>query len=374
MVQTLTPPSAPPAEPNPPAGARAPRAQGSWWSRCWSLGTVIGTAAALTPTLLAGRAVGDARGRVGGRPGARGHLRDRRGLPAKYLVPGTMFLVLFVVYPILATAQLSTTNFGDGTRTTKEETVARIIGSRWCRRRSPRATTSRSAPRARRPTGPFTFFLVDQDDGDGLRRHRGRAAGARPGRRHRRRTASSPRRTGYELLTPQPGQRRRRATLGGVQRSRPTTARSASWASARPSRAARPCEYDEAADTITDTQTDISTRVQTGATASYSSTPTATGCPTSPGGPTSGSTTSCGSSPTAAISGDFLRIFVWTLVFATLSVVTSLRARAAPRRDPQRPAGAGAEALPLAAAAALRHPGLHLAAASGPASTTATSA
>ena len=48
----------------------------------------------------------------------------KRGLPAKYLVPGVLMLVLFVVYPIGLTAQTSTTNFGDGTRSTKEEAVA----------------------------------------------------------------------------------------------------------------------------------------------------------------------------------------------------------------------------------------------------------
>ena len=38
-----------------------------------------------------------------------------RALPAKYLLPGVLFLTLFVVYPIILTSQLSTTNFGDGT-------------------------------------------------------------------------------------------------------------------------------------------------------------------------------------------------------------------------------------------------------------------
>ena len=49
--------------------------------------------------------------------------------PAKYLVPGTLMLVLFVVYPIVLTAQTSFTNYGDGTRNTKEETVTQIVGS-----------------------------------------------------------------------------------------------------------------------------------------------------------------------------------------------------------------------------------------------------
>ena len=52
-----------------------------------------------------------------------------RALPAKYLVPGTLMLALFVVYPIFLTAQTSFTNYGDGTRSTQEETVEQIVGS-----------------------------------------------------------------------------------------------------------------------------------------------------------------------------------------------------------------------------------------------------
>jgi arabinogalactan oligomer/maltooligosaccharide transport system permease protein len=87
----------------------------------------------------------------------------QRALPAKYLVPGTLLLVLFVVYPIIMTAQLSTTNFGDGTRGTKEETIARIVGSSVRQAPgSPRynltvATTGSTT------TGPFAFFLVDPE-------------------------------------------------------------------------------------------------------------------------------------------------------------------------------------------------------------------
>ena len=94
-----------------------------------ALGTVIGCAAALTPTLVGQERWGFlfvvwAVAAILVATYATG-----RGVPAKYLVPGTLFLVLFVVYPIVSTAQLSFTNFGDGTRTDKEDTIAQIVGS-----------------------------------------------------------------------------------------------------------------------------------------------------------------------------------------------------------------------------------------------------
>jgi arabinogalactan oligomer/maltooligosaccharide transport system permease protein len=89
----------------------------------------------------------------------------KRFLPGKYLLPGVLMLTLFVVTPILLTAQLSVTNYGDGTRSTKEEAVAQIVGSSV--QQTPDAprynltvgTTGSTA------TGPFTFFLVSQEDG-----------------------------------------------------------------------------------------------------------------------------------------------------------------------------------------------------------------
>ena len=89
----------------------------------------------------------------------------RRFLPFKYLVPGLLMLVLFVVYPIILTFQTSLTNYGDGTRSTKEETVAQIIGSSVVQTPdAPRYNLS-VATEGSKTTGPFTFFLVSQADG-----------------------------------------------------------------------------------------------------------------------------------------------------------------------------------------------------------------
>lgn len=54
------------------------------------------------------------------------YLSPRRFVPAKYLVPGTFFLLIFVVYPVLYTVYISTTNYGTGNILTKEQAVSQI--------------------------------------------------------------------------------------------------------------------------------------------------------------------------------------------------------------------------------------------------------
>lgn len=51
----------------------------------------------------------------------------KRAVPMKYLLPGMLLLVAFQLWPILLTASLSLTNYGDGHLLTKEETVTDII-------------------------------------------------------------------------------------------------------------------------------------------------------------------------------------------------------------------------------------------------------
>ncbi|PWU52320.1 sugar transporter permease [Micromonospora globispora] len=50
----------------------------------------------------------------------------RRHIPAKYLVPGTLFLLAFQVIPILYTATTAFTNFGDGHRGSKDDAIVAI--------------------------------------------------------------------------------------------------------------------------------------------------------------------------------------------------------------------------------------------------------
>ena len=87
-----------------------------------------------------------------------------RALPAKYLVPGTLMLALFVVYPIVLTAQTSFTNYGDGTRNDKQTTVDRIVGSSVVRSDDSPQYNLTIATDGDPASGPFTYFLVPQDD------------------------------------------------------------------------------------------------------------------------------------------------------------------------------------------------------------------
>ncbi|HLR96774.1 MAG TPA: ABC transporter permease subunit [Jiangellaceae bacterium] len=90
----------------------------------------------------------------------------RRFVPGKYLFPGTFFLVVFLITPIVLTVGYSFTNFGDGTRGTKEEAIASIVGNSVEQTEdSPRyaltiATTGSPID------GPFEFYLVDPGTGE----------------------------------------------------------------------------------------------------------------------------------------------------------------------------------------------------------------
>ncbi|GIH93564.1 ABC transporter permease subunit [Planobispora siamensis] len=49
-----------------------------------------------------------------------------RAIPAKYLIPGTLFLIAFQVVPVIYTVTTAFTNFGDGHRGTKQEAITAI--------------------------------------------------------------------------------------------------------------------------------------------------------------------------------------------------------------------------------------------------------
>ena len=54
---------------------------------------------------------------------------SRRAVSAKYLVPGTLFLVAFQVFPVLYTMTTAFTNFGDAHRGSKAEAIRAIEGA-----------------------------------------------------------------------------------------------------------------------------------------------------------------------------------------------------------------------------------------------------
>jgi arabinogalactan oligomer/maltooligosaccharide transport system permease protein len=128
------------------------------------LGIVIGTAIALTPALVGESSWTFLIGIWLITAVLVATYATGRALPAKYLVPGTLMLALFVVYPIVLTAQTSFTNYGDGTRNDKQTTVDRIVGSSVVRSDDSPQYNLTIATDGDPVSGPFTYFLVPQDD------------------------------------------------------------------------------------------------------------------------------------------------------------------------------------------------------------------
>ena len=84
------------------------------------------------------------------------YLSPRR-IPAKYPIPGTLFLLAFQVFPVLYTIGTAFTNFGDAHRGSKEDAIQAIEGAsitkvegrpttgcRWLPRATPSPGTSSS--------------------------------------------------------------------------------------------------------------------------------------------------------------------------------------------------------------------------------------
>lgn len=86
---------------------------------------------------------------------------SRRHIPAKYLVPGTLFLIAFQVFPVLYTASTAFTNFGDGHRGSKDDAIVAIQTSSV--KQVPGSTEfSLSIATTGDPaTGPLVFLLSD---------------------------------------------------------------------------------------------------------------------------------------------------------------------------------------------------------------------
>jgi arabinogalactan oligomer/maltooligosaccharide transport system permease protein len=280
------------------------------------LGTVVGVAFALTPVLVGQGQWPFLAGIWGIAAVLVATYATGRALPAKYLVPGTLLLVLFVVYPIMLTAKLSTTNFGDGTRATKDEAVARIIGA------SVRETPD--APRYNLTVGttgtvtggPYTFFLVDPagtpyaGDVDGL-------VALDPGQvtivdgfirdaeSYTILTAREINEAGAELeeftVPTETGAIRR---LGISQAFEGQT----------------PLRYDEASDTITNVETGVVYSVQPRGDREYYTSPDGQRLSDQSWIANVGLDNYKRALTDPRISRDFLRIFVWTFTFATLSV------------------------------------------------------
>ena len=86
-----------------------------------------------------------------------------RAIPLKYLIPGTLLLLAFMVYPVLNTVATAFSNFGDGHRGTKEQAIEAIQGSSVRQVAGSTVYQLSVATEGDPATGPLVFLLTDPD-------------------------------------------------------------------------------------------------------------------------------------------------------------------------------------------------------------------
>ncbi|WP_406038134.1 ABC transporter permease subunit [Micromonospora sp. NBC_00898] len=90
----------------------------------------------------------------------------RRHIPAKYLVPGTLFLIAFQIFPVLYTASTAFTNFGDGHRGSKDDAIVAIQSSSVKQVAGSTEYSLSIATKGDPATGPLVFLLNDPKSGE----------------------------------------------------------------------------------------------------------------------------------------------------------------------------------------------------------------
>lgn len=90
----------------------------------------------------------------------------RRFIPGKYIFPGTFFLVVFLIAPIILTVGYSFTNFGDGSRGTKEQAIAAITGNSVQQTPDSHRYNLTITTEGTAEEGPYVFYLVDPASGE----------------------------------------------------------------------------------------------------------------------------------------------------------------------------------------------------------------
>jgi arabinogalactan oligomer/maltooligosaccharide transport system permease protein len=86
---------------------------------------------------------------------------SKRTLPLKYLVPGTIFALMFQVYPVLYSANISFTNYGTGHVLTKEQALQRLASEPSVQATGERFQMITMA--ADGGTGDLGLYLLDVD-------------------------------------------------------------------------------------------------------------------------------------------------------------------------------------------------------------------
>jgi len=84
-------------------------------------------------------------------------------IPAKYLIPGTLFLLVFQVFPVLYTMSTAFTNFGDAHRGSKEDAIQAIEGASITKVEGSTDYRLSVATKGDPITGDIVFLLTDPD-------------------------------------------------------------------------------------------------------------------------------------------------------------------------------------------------------------------
>ncbi len=84
---------------------------------------------------------------------------SRWSIPYKYLVPGTIFLLIFQLYPVVYTAYISTTNLGTGNILSKDAAIEQVVATSISATES---DTSYTAQAAQDADGTLGLILIDE--------------------------------------------------------------------------------------------------------------------------------------------------------------------------------------------------------------------
>jgi arabinogalactan oligomer/maltooligosaccharide transport system permease protein len=84
-----------------------------------------------------------------------------RHVPAKYLVPGTLFLMAFQILPVLYTASTAFSNFGDGHRGSKQDAIVAIQSTSVVQVPGSTEYVLTIATTGDAATGPLVFLITD---------------------------------------------------------------------------------------------------------------------------------------------------------------------------------------------------------------------
>ena len=106
--------------------------------------------------------------------------RGHRPIPMKFLMPGTILLILFQIIPIVYNATIAFSNYSTGHVQTKEEAIQTIKEASLAPPANGRTYTMTPAEQ----DGELVLLLVRRRQRQRLRGHRGRPRGAGTGRGH----------------------------------------------------------------------------------------------------------------------------------------------------------------------------------------------